>query len=1838
MKKTASTFTIFILALMFAKAQEVKDVSIVGTITEDKTVSASYIINNPSGGEAVGFLWMNVNTATDDTTDLATTETYIIQSTDVGLRLLLRVDIDDGSVQDTAYSALSGVVISNSAPVAQNVSIAGGTFQDDVLTGDYDYSDADDDQEGDSNYSWSAGTSTNQGSSIIIPSGTGISYKIRDVDQGKYIFFGVQPVAANGEPNGTLVWSSAHGPVNSQPYASSVSVSDLTPEVGDVLSGTYTYNDDDGESEGSSSYRWLREGAGVIPGADSDTYTVTFDDIAYKLIFEVTPVASSGYPLEGDPVQSAATAEVPASGEPLASDVCISGTRTVGSVLTGNYTYTYGKQEGTSLYRWYRDGSPIAGATSISYTLTEDDIESNISFAVTPVSKSPAVTGTETFSDNLALFILSNTEVSVSDPPVNLSASPTGGVFSGPGVSLDSFDPSAVNTDNSPFVLEYILSLQYTGHTCTQKSVDTISVVPVETYFTSFKNVYCYDNGNDTIVVENMPADATMPVFEFTEPAAVVAQLNDTTIVFNPALMGPGNNADSVYFRYVQSLSVIEISRGFIVDSVSTALSFQNLEDQYCTDASARFISVDNIYPAGGSADWTGDMLTNESASSAVFDPGLVAAGSSYPVTYRYTSPNGCKSSIISKNVTINPLPDPSFSLNPSYNVEGDPDLLVPVLPGGAFTGSGIVGDEFYPGLAGVGNHDIRYSVTDANGCFATTTNTTDVREAQGSIDDLPAVICYDDTTYTVSISGLPAGVILAGFSNTGGGITQTGPLVADYYIPGAGSGYDTLSFAYVWDGVDYELKQQVYMDSIGKVEIIDLMDEYCEYEGDVNMRVSVENSSGTGNFSFSGPDSSFTDYGQIADLYPYKTPPSAAPYQVSYTHVSSVQSSGCSKTVSRDVYVHAEPDIDILTDRATANLEEDPFILEGVPADGTFSGDGVYKDGAVYKFNPSLAGEGSTSITFSYIDGNTCFSSVAEDILVVKAQGTIEGIDAGNQYCYDGQDDTLSYENAGTGWTGIGFQGNGINVIDPVSAVFDPSQAGKGEHQVFYSYYDSVMTRFDIPVSLSVDSVGTVVINNLDAGDEFCSNLEPFELFTTKQGGVFSGPVDEGFFDPSLGLGDTNVSYTYINDETGCSTSVSVPVRINPAPVVDFDVEDVCIENDNDTTVFINNTVSGDAVSSWAWRFGDPGSFNESEFENPGHLYDSYGPRKVVLTATTVNGCTSTTEKNIDLGVKPAADFAWTGDCYVVNDSILIFDSSVSPAPVEEYSWSFFDGETPLTGEEIRYPKTAVGDFSVKHIVKTTYNDCHDTITRTVTIRPTITLDQDDYYEDFESGEAGWIHGLDENINEWSFGTPGRTNINSAASGTNAWYTSYDMNGQAEVNYSVESPCFDFTNIERPYVSVDIFKHFDTNRDGAALQYEIGNSGNWKLVGSLDDGIEWYNSVLINGEPGGQSIGWTSIGGQDTGWINVRNKLDLISGKKNVKFRMIYGSDGTAKNNEGFAFDNFSISTRSRKVLMEHFTNYNNSANSDANLIVNEVMDNMQNDVINLQYHTNIPAADDFYYDNEDDISGRLLFYGLSETPYSFVDGGINLEYANEYDFGEGNAVDSVDLYKRSMINPLFNMELSSQIDGGILSVSCDVSAAEDISAENLTLYIAVIEKEINYDAPNGESIFYNVFKKMLPDAGGTDMNKDWAKDESVSYDNFSWLIGNIYDTGDIEIVAFIQNNVTREVYQSVSTIQVNVPTAVDDPELVDMENHFAVYPNPATDHLTIKFSTPTEEDMVLNICDYSGKVVLEKIVPGGSELLGLERLSLKEGMYFVRLIKGAYRVDYKKLIIVGE
>ena len=1372
------------------------------------------------------------------------------------------------------------------------------------------------------------------------------------------------------------------------PSASNALISGY-PAVGNTLTGTYTYTDGSSGTD-NSTYRWLRNGTDPISLATGTNYIPTADDINKTLTFEVTPVSSVGPPTTGSAITSSPTELVEdLSGVPVADEVCIEGIRAEGNIIRGEYRYTFSKAEGVSTYRWLRRDTAtdidVVIGTNIQYTLVAADIDDtkDIIFEVTPVSSNlTPIPGAPVQSNPLARILIPKTEYSVSEADVTLSANEPGGVFSGTGVTGNIFSPSSAGSAGSPYTLTYLLNIVNTSSSCSQQASKIITVNPNVTSFVGLDPFYCHDGGPDTITVSGVPSDATDRDFTLTDSDGIIAE-SGTSVTIDPGKMRPGVNKDILYFSYKRLGIFYRISKSLVIDSVGTEMRIINLDTAYCQGDARKYISVEGVYPSGGTADWSGVILSDTKPASAYADPSLGTPGLRYPVSYIYKSPTGCYSATLSSSVKINPLPDPTFSLNPTYNIDGGRVVLTPVQSGGIFSGRGVSGDVLFPGIAGLGEDEITYSITDKNKCSASLALKTTIRTAQGSISGIPSVICYDDTTYNISVTGLPTtgALSITNFTNFKNSLIYTsGSATASYNVPDAGEGLDTLEFSYKWDGVDYSISKAV-----------------------------------------------------------------------------------------------------------------------------------------------------------------------------------------------------------------------------------------------------------------NVDSLGQVIIKNLSPGAVICDHVAPYELFPSITGGAFTGPVTGGYLYPSKATRSDTVTYTYTNLKTGCTISAIVPITVYPSPKVAFAPADVCIEDDKDTTLFKNSTTSTDAVQSWFWEFTEAGSITTSADSTGAYLYKTGGLQKVALTATTVNNCAVTREQTFDLGKRPEADFYWKNDCMHPNDNIILVDTTYWSSPIISRSWRILGGaEFSTNDKQALYPKTGTGYLSIQYIVRTSYPNCIDTVTKDIFIRPT--LPADGYFENFEAGNGGWVKGETEG-NNWSFGTPDRTVINSASSGKNAWYTRFNISAPQVESSSIVSPCFDFTTIERPLIKLKLWKRFEKDRDGAALQYKIGDSKEWQYIGTIDDGIEWFNSAVIRGEPGGNSLGWTTIGTPDKTWVESIHTLDNLTGKKDVKFRIAYGSDGFNSPHDGVAFDDIWIGERNRNVLLEHFTNITDTVSSSANSLVNTIVKNRKEDVINIQYHTNFPKADPYYNDNPGDASARILYYGLIKAPYTFIDGGTKKEYANTFVFDAFPAVvDSNDVTRRSLIPSKFGITLSANIYGGILSVNGEITSSENKSYDNLTLFIAVTEKtNSEYTGAAGETEYQNVFRKFIPDAGGINLKKSWTKDEKYTLPEQTWVIEKVKDASDIEVIAFIQSNITKELYQAASEVKQNIAVGIED-LLVNGENDFALYPNPAVNKLTITFAEPLKGDADIRIYNLQGLVISSYRAGTGITEFNIDDLSLKGGIYLVRVTVDGIDYGFRKLLITGS
>ncbi len=131
-------------------------------------------------------------------------------------------------------------------------------------------------------------------------------------------------------------------------------------------------------------------------------------------------------------------------------------------------------------------------------------------------------------------------------------------------------------------------------------------------------------------------------------------------------------------------------------------------------------------------------------------------------------------------------------------------------------------------------------------------------------------------------------------------------------------------------------------------------------------------------------------------------------------------------------------------------------------------------------------------------------------------------------------------------------------------------------------------------------------------------------------------------------GMGPVSLKWTqageykvklYVEDFACASFPDSVYVKVNPLPIVDFELKNK--HNCDSTAVsFINNNFG---MMSYKWNFGDPLSHNDtSHLQCPSYVYSVPGTYDVNLELTTFAGCSSSLTKKsfVEVLPKPYANF----------------------------------------------------------------------------------------------------------------------------------------------------------------------------------------------------------------------------------------------------------------------------------------------------------------------------------------------------------------------------------------------------------------------------------------------------------------------------------------------------------------------------------------------------------------------------------------------------------------------
>jgi hypothetical protein len=1479
------------------------------------------------------------------------------------------------------------------------------------------------------------------------------------------------------------------------------------------------------------------------------------------------------------------------------------------------------------------------------------------------------------------------TKYDIAEISAPLMGYPLGGTFSGNKgavVAEDStFHPYLVGV-NPEYNIVYRSFIKHTAATCWNYDTVTVEVYDFTVEIGNLRkvgtnNVFCYDSGQVTIWA--FTTDVLGMIDKGYFEGKGIQNIGDSLAVFDPVVAGAG--AHSVTYNYVNNYrSPNKHNFTIIVDSVSHDLRIADLDAEYCISVDpvkdinhAYEVTAENYQTeAGGSHAWIGltaGLIPNaQKATIRPYEIGTQMGTGTHDLTYTFTSRFGCDRSY-TQSFEIHDLPVVTITdtLRVKYDKEETSAPLLGYPLGGTFSGiKGAVFAEdstFHPNLVGINpEYNIVYQsfVTHPGvTCYNYDTTTVEVLDFTVGFEGLRTVgtenvYCYDggvDTIWARTTDAL--GRIDSGYFSGPGIIKNFADSMAIFDPVAAGNGEKKYFFTYK-NNYRSENTQEFFIsvDSINDIYIDNLAAEYCVNDPVYNVNPSYSNILAKnyplgGSHLWSGLTKGLIQNGEEATIQTAVI--GTGTHQLTYTFTSQYN---CKRGTTESFVIHGLPVVTIdPAIRTKYDIAETTIPLKGEPAGGEFTSEGNAVNRFTNNFDPSIVKVNPAyEIWYQSFETHPAVTCFNYDTLTVEVYdvtvgiGGLRKVGGVNTYCYDGGIDTIwAYTTDGKGRITSGtFTGPGIikNFADSF-AIFDPVAAGSGEHDITFTYTNIFGSPNNVnQFQIEVDSVGIVAFTGPWVLDELCTDEAAVSLTASPEQGTNGSFIQSGYvigsqFNPGkANLGLNKVKYTVYHSSSDCRITDSTEIRVNGLPSFSIGILDSCRLTNDDTTHFFNNSVSIDGIQSHLWSFGDIRSLeaNTSTMAVPVHMYTGPGTKTITYTPVTTKGCDTTVTITVDVGSKPNPDFRWESDCY--GESVpTSFRNESSVEALDEISnittYKWYIEDQLYTSKDAAHQFGTPAEYDVKLIVQTQYG-CGDSITKAITVRPTISIvnpveSVDHYFEDFENGKMGWDREPKTGpINSWDFGTPYGMRLNSAYSGQNAWFTHMAGNNPAESSY-ILGPCFDFKGMDRPMIKIKMRRDTETDREGAVLQAETNNFG-WTRIG-VSDGENWYNSFTIAANPGGQSFGWT---GSNSTWEQVSHNLDDLIGFSYVRLRVAFAADGNGivSGNEGIAFDDIWIGERSKKVLLEHFTNAGNAASQQADAVINEIVAANDWDAISLQYHTHFPNQDPMNQQNPADLGARALYYGISNVPLTLLNGGTQENLKFDYD---ASSLAEGDILVEALKDPIFQIkDLTVNIVGNSLEVDVQVEALHAIPNKEITLHVVAYEKQMTFNSLT----YVNVVKKMLPDAGGNRFMRAWQVGDQESR-HLTWIMQNVADPSLVRVAVFLQDETTREVFQSETSDTATAHVIPSVGPLSDVtELNFILYPNPAEDMFNILFEQPLTERTKLEMFNYLGTQVRELQLEPGIDRYMIETGDLVKGVYFIRLKRDGLVMGYSRLVIM--
>jgi thiol-disulfide isomerase/thioredoxin len=326
--------------------------------------------------------------------------------------------------------------------------------------------------------------------------------------------------------------------------------------------------------------------------------------------------------------------------------------------------------------------------------------------------------------------------------------------------------------------------------------------------------------------------------------------------------------------------------------------------------------------------------------------------------------------------------------------------------------------------------------------------------------------------------------------------------------------------------------------------------------------------------------------------------------------------------------------------------------------------------------------------------------------------------------------------------------------------------------------------------------------------------------------------------------------------------------------------------------------------------------------------------------------------------------------------------------------------------------------------------------------------------------------------------------------------------------------------------------------------------------------------------------------------------------------------------------------SSQSRVVLIEQFTNSGCPPCAAATPILLNYIENNPQNVVAIAYHTSFPYSDSMNFENPVESAQRVNYYGVQGVPYTVMDGNVFSGTTASF-----NSSNSTQINARAAIKAPYDISMSSlNLTGNQLSGSFVFTPQTASNANtNLRAHLVIIEKKVLKSAyaaspgANEETQYGFVMRKMIGGSAGSILtNKTLNGQDSLT---LNWTISKIKDTKEIRVVAFVQNDDTKEVYQA-RIFTPSIFVGVKEQAMLH-SNAWEIFPNPSSGAIYLSFEENSNNESI-SIVNQLGETVYQQSLANSDRLVKINT-QLIGGIYIVRVSSEA-NTSTKKLVVVRD